>query len=196
MRQQKLLKMKRMPCFLSGRVRWTWVLLTVKNAALAISYFNVGLEYYTPDEFPFEFISISNNNGAAHMMLSFAVDTVNNLNASEKILRRSLEILKRENYVNEINKTIFNLGNIYYLRSKHENVVENLNKAIENFRSFRDFYSKGKNINNYTLAIMNIGSAYTSLAEAGETEFNCQKAIECFEEAQNLRSSEEFPVQY
>jgi tetratricopeptide (TPR) repeat protein len=158
-----------------------------------IEFYNLALNFVTPETHTDIYVRIQNNLGTARGDLAKFIDPADNWEAAINAYNEALEYrsidepLKYAAFQN-------NLGTAYWHLAQHSQPMVYLKQAIASYSQALIYYSPQQEALKYAMIQNNIGTAYWNLAQYDESMENLTAAIHAYKEALKHRTPNNLPV--
>ncbi len=160
------------------------------NLELAIAAYNLSLEVYTRDAFPYEWARSQTSLGNAYGQ-RIRGERADNLELAIAAYNLSLEVYTREAFPEDWARSQNNLGNAYLYRIRGEK-ADNLELAIAAYNQLLEVYTRDAFPEAWAMTQNNLGVAYSNRIR-GEKADNLELAIAAYNLSLEVYTREAFP---
>ncbi|MBN1883795.1 MAG: tetratricopeptide repeat protein [Deltaproteobacteria bacterium] len=168
-----------------------------ENLELAVSAFNEALKVYTLERTPMDYAITQNNLGSTYSSFADYREPVENLKRAVAACEEALKVRTLERSPKDYAMTQGNLGIMYRKLAKyHEEPKEYLRKSIKAYQEVLKVFSNPRLLIYYAQTMGNLAITYIQLARLENREEHCQEARRCINEALNIYTEKEFPLDY
>jgi tetratricopeptide (TPR) repeat protein len=166
------------------------------NLRRAIERYEAALDYWTPQNAPWNYAMTQANLGAAYWDLSYIEDREANLRRAIERYEAALVYWKPQAYPLDYARAQNNLGNAYLALAKIEDLEANLRRAIAAYEAALVYRTPQAAPLDYAQTQNNLGTAYNDLSKLEDREANLRRAFECYKAALVYRTPETAPLKY